>query len=581
MKAVLLSLPLGRLALYVAASVGLCGAGLATSAFAQPAGSLDAGFTLTRVLGDRIISISPQDDGNIVIGGTISEVDGVGRSSVARVLPDGELDPGFVPPDIQSYNTLTDSTVTTLNPEFKPVVFTTAIQPDGKVLVGGSFYFINGQPGYGGLVRVNTDGSLDTSFHAPRFSGNVFSVLALSNGDVLVGGDFDFVDTKHRNCLVKLDSQGGLIKSFAPGAFAGTLAAGTLSAQDAASTFPTVHAMALQSDGKVIIAGIFTKIAGTARRAIARLNQDGSVDGSFVPDASFNPPPSGQGSAYSADQVLSLAVQSDGKLIVGGEFRDAGTLQELNSITRLNSDGSLDPSFNPGGLGTLYTGSTFFTAIAPTVNAILLQPDGKIILGGEFVGYNGVSTNFMTRLNSDGTLDTSFTVGTGPSDIVLALARQPDGTVLVGGLFIAFDGVSRPLVARVNTVADVPPAVVVSIAATAKKAFEPGKVKGVFTVTRAGGNPTAAIEVKYSVGGDAVPGTDYKTLPGDVTIPGGSSSATIKVKPTGPGPAGSREKVQVTLASTAAYAVPSNPHAAVIIIEGVPPPPPIPAAMGD
>jgi uncharacterized delta-60 repeat protein len=320
------------------------------------------------------------------------------------------------------------------------------------------------------------------------------------------------------------------------------------------------------------VGGIFTSIDGSQRRAIARLDKDGKLDGSFVPDAAFNPPSPSQGAKYSVDEVTGLAVQSDGKVVVVVDFRDPSTSSPINSVYRLNDDGSLDQSFNPGGAGTRY--EAFSQPADSSVNAVLEQADGKIIIGGNFAGYNGVSENFVARLNTDGTLDTTFNEGIGPDASVFSLALEPDGALLIGGDFQDVDSVPRPLVARLNTEAGVPSTVLVNIVASTKDAYEDGRLNGAFTVTRTGSNQTAQLIVPYTVAGSAKPGIDYKRLPGEVTIPAGESTALIKVRPLGDDHTfTANRKVTVVLASTAAFTI-DKAKASVIIHPGPQIPPP-------
>jgi uncharacterized delta-60 repeat protein len=190
-----------------------------------------------------------------------------------------------------------------------------------------------------------------------------------------------------------------------------------------------VYSLARQPDGKVLIGGFFTSYNGTSRNRIARLNVDGS------PDTTFNP---GTG----ADSwVRSLALQPDGKVLIGGEFSSYnGTAR--NRIARLNADGSLDTTFNPG------TGAG---GSVPVVWSLSLQPDGKVLIGGEFSSYNGTPRNFIARLNADGSLDATFNPGTGADDWVYSLTLQPDGKVLIGGGFTSYNGTTRNRIARLNT----------------------------------------------------------------------------------------------------------------------------------
>jgi uncharacterized delta-60 repeat protein len=181
--------------------------------------------------------------------------------------------------------------------------------------------------------------------------------------------------------------------------------------------------LAVQADGKILVGGNFMSLDGQARSYIGRLNADGTLD------ATFNPGASGT--------VNSLAVQADGKILVGGFFTMLGG-QTRNRIARLNIDGTLDASFNPGASGT----------VGCMVYSLAVQADGKILVGGEFTTLGGQTRNRIGRLNADGTLDASFNPGA--SSAIYSLAVQTDGKVLVGGTFTNLGGQARSCIARVN-----------------------------------------------------------------------------------------------------------------------------------
>ncbi len=140
-------------------------------------------------------------------------------------------------------------------------------------------------------------------------------------------------------------------------------------------------------------------------------------------DTSFNPTDVGFGFGDGVNgSIITTTLQPDGKVLIGGFFtRYNGIFR--NYIARVNADGTLDNTFNPG------------TGASSTVGTLALQPDGKVIIGGSFTTYNGTSRNRIARLNADGTLDNTFNPGTGASGGVLSLALQPDGKVLIGGAF--------------------------------------------------------------------------------------------------------------------------------------------------
>lgn len=187
----------------------------------------------------------------------------------------------------------------------------------------------------------------------------------------------------------------------------------------------TVSSMVLQPDGKILASGHFTQYNGQSRNRIVRINMDGTFDNSFTIGTGFN------------SFVVSIALQPDGKILAGGNFTSYNG-QSRNRIVRLNADGTLDASFNLG------------TGFPTTVSVIALQPDGKILAGGHFVEYNGQARNKIVRLNVDGTLDTSFTIGTGFDNWINVITVQPDGKILVGGNFTSYNGQSQNYIARLN-----------------------------------------------------------------------------------------------------------------------------------
>ena len=181
-----------------------------------------------------------------------------------------------------------------------------------------------------------------------------------------------------------------------------------------------VYAMATQADGKTLIAGLFNNVGGYARANIARLNVDGSLDLSFNPSAN--------------GKIMSLALQPDGKILLGGYFTslqpNLGATTTRNRAARLNADGTVDSTFDPNVGG----------ALGPGVEAVLLQADGKVVLGGTFTSVqpNGATTattrNRLARFNANGTLDTGFDPNV--SGTVLTLAQQTDGRLIVGGRMV-------------------------------------------------------------------------------------------------------------------------------------------------
>jgi uncharacterized delta-60 repeat protein len=356
-------------------------------------GSLDTGFDPAGGANSLIRVFAVQSDGKVLIGGNLTTYAGTACSRIVRINTDGSMDAGF------STGAGINGAVTSLD-----------VQADGKIIVGGGF------TSYDGIVRnriarANTDGTADAAFcHEAGANDIIYAIALQSDGKILIGGSFTTYGGTACNYITRLNADGSPDATFNSG---GT-GANTL-----------VRYIAIQPDGKILIGGIFTSYNGTSRNYIARLNSNGSLDTGFNPGTGAN------------SHVYSLAIQSDGKILIGGDFTSYnGTAR--NYIARLNTDGSLDTGFNPG------TGANSY------VNAVSVLSDGKILIGGNFTSYNGTTRFRIARINADGSLDTGFNPGTGSSGLVNALAVQPDGKILVTGVFTSYNGTSRNRIARVN-----------------------------------------------------------------------------------------------------------------------------------
>jgi uncharacterized delta-60 repeat protein len=235
----------------------------------------------------------------------------------------------------------------------------------------------------------------------------------------------------------------------------------------------------IQSDGKIVICG-FWDIASLGIENFGRLNKDGTIDTSFLgnywngdkiallpddkivmigpfnlgirkfssngeEDASFT---SNIGTGFYPDNaLLDIKLQADNKIIVSGNFT-AFNGTPVKNLVRLNSDGTLDTAFQTNlGTGPSRTGSTNVN-----IDIVAVQSDGKILIGGYFTGFNGSSANRIARLNSNGTIDSTFmtNIGSGFSSSVESFSIQQDGKIMVGGQFSTFNGTSVKRLVRLN-----------------------------------------------------------------------------------------------------------------------------------
>lgn len=167
----------------------------------------------------------------------------------------------------------------------------------------------------------------------------------------------------------------------------------------------SVYASAIQSDGKIVLGGGFNTYNGIFTGGITRLNSDGTIDGTF-----------NSNNIGANGSIYAIKIQNDGKIVIGGDFTSYNGIT-VGRIARLNPNGTLDLSFNQSGSGA----SGFISTIA-------IQADGKVIIGGGFTAFNGLPHNCIIRLNgSDGSIDGSFNTGTGANHFVLTIALQTDG----------------------------------------------------------------------------------------------------------------------------------------------------------
>jgi len=337
-------------------------------------GGLDGSFNPGRNLNVSASAVVVQPDGKVLIGDVFTFINGTNRYASARLNGNGSADSTFIsatnfPPDLIAVipSGCYDPSCSCYE---NIVPFALVVQADGKVLIGGYSATTMDCPPEGGdyfvrhfLVRFNADGSLDTSFEAAfgnRSSFETVKALAVQpDGKIIVGGTFFSIKGQNRNGIARLNANGSLDSSFNPG-----------------TGVNSVSSVALQPDGKVLIGGSFTSVNGTNRQGIARLNANGSLDSSFNPGTGVN------------GTVYSVALQPDGKALIGGSFTNVnGTTR--NNIARLNANGSLDGSFNPG------------TGANGSVLSIVLQSDGNILIGGDFTTVNGVLRSRVARLYGD------------------------------------------------------------------------------------------------------------------------------------------------------------------------------------
>jgi uncharacterized delta-60 repeat protein len=373
-------------------------------------GSFDRDFSVPFVSYSEVFAAFVQPDGKIVLRGTFSLANGSSSYFLARVFSDGGFD--------QSYAG---------NLPFAPNLFQSPtkmeMQADGRILMAGDLKILN-NPNVQKFIRLNTDGTLDATFQTPPIIGSVFKFDQLPGGNIFIYGTFGKIGAHTRIGVARLNQNGSLDESFRFDFLIDEL--------------NWVSTLALQPDGKFIISGRFSVVNGeyvgnaeqalnspyATSHAVARLNADGSLDNSFVPYTNV------------FDQINCLTLQPDGKILIGGEVRPQ---YSQNYVVRLNSDGTPDASFDRPLLGSdIYPNAAVY--------AIAVQPDGKILIGGDFPRVGSVMQSGIARLNPDGAPDESFDYQgyrTG-GDIIDKIIIQPDGKIIAGGGSAALGGTLNP-----------------------------------------------------------------------------------------------------------------------------------------
>jgi len=387
-------------------------------------GSLDATFDHDGKVTSQVWSVGDdgrasaiQSDGKLVVAGYTSN----GTNDdflVARYNVDGSLDTSF------SDDGLVTTPVLSSNDE----AYAVAIQSDGKIVVGGTTD--NGGNNDFAVVRYNTNGSLDTDFDTDGIVTTPVGTGYDWLGDIAIQSDGNIVAagsaTSSGNmdiAVVRYNTDGSLDTTFS-GDGKVTTAIG--------SGLDGGESVAIQSDGKIVVAGEASMPVSGDDFAVVRYNTDGSLDTSFDSDGKVTTT-----IGVSSDQGKDVAIQSDGKIVVAGWYYSGPTNYGDTAVVRYNTNGSLDTSFDGDGKAT----TTIFSGKDDFGYSVVIQSDGKIVVAGETDRISGSGRDFsLVRFTSAGALDTTFdsdgkvttSVGSG-LDQCRSIAVQSDGRIVAIG----------------------------------------------------------------------------------------------------------------------------------------------------
>jgi uncharacterized delta-60 repeat protein len=373
-------------------TVGVGGASPAGVRKLNSDGSRDNSFlTRTGATDTGIFNVAFQTDRKILITGDFFNAGGLARAGFARLEPDGALDEAYQPA-VTGFSAF-------------------ALQPDGKVIVGGNRFTTAGTHSF---YRLNTDGSIDQTFTADSTTpngatSNISSIAVQLDGKILAVGGFESINGQSKRSLVRLESNGNIDSTFNPNL--------NFSSAD-------VKRLVIRPNGKIIASGHFQSVGTT--RSVFQMGPNGIVEW-------FS-------QTGGTSDVSSLSIQDDGKVLITGGFTQVSGVP-LTGVARLNVDGTVDEDFHP----PLFTGNPV------DISAVLPLRGGKILIGGTFATVSGVPVvGGFARLNSNGSYDASFVVSMDSQSSVSVIRQQPDGRVVFGGRFSGVNGVARGNISRLR-----------------------------------------------------------------------------------------------------------------------------------
>jgi uncharacterized delta-60 repeat protein len=371
---------------------------------------------------EAAFALAIQSDGKIVAAG-VSSLTANPDFAVARYEPNGRLDRRFG----AGGKVVTDFSGTGST----DVASAFAIDSDGKIVVAGYSYASGRADADFALARYNQDGTLDGTFN---FTGKVLTdvsgagstdsvsgVAIDSNGRIVVAGISNATGTSYDFALARYNVDGTLDTTFN-----GTGKVLTDFSQSGSADFAA--AVVLQTDGKIVVAGLSDARGLGYDFALARYKTDGTLDGTFNGIGRVLTDFSGTGGV---DAVTAVAIDSNDKIVAAGYSSASGTFDV--ALARYNHDGSLDVTFNETGKVLADLGSQ------DQANGVAIQADGKIVAAGQSTASDGRADFAVSRYNVDGTLDVTFNstgavvTDVGGFDVAYAVAIQPDGKILTSG----------------------------------------------------------------------------------------------------------------------------------------------------
>jgi uncharacterized delta-60 repeat protein len=370
-------------------------------------------------IASQVYDIVRQPDGKLIVGGSFTSYNGISANRIIRLNPSGTIDSSF-----------------NVGSGFDGIVETIGLQSNGKIIIGGRFTTFNGSSPFASrMIRLNTNGSVDNTFSITIAfipgAERINKLLVVPSGPdidkIYIVGNFTNVSGITRKGIARLQSNGTTDAFFNPGiGFEGV-------------GVDLVKTLALQSDGKLIAGGSFTKYRGLTFRKIVRILTNGVQDATNFSSWAF-----GNNQNIS---VYSIEVQTDGKILVGGNFTSyfltSVSSQQLTRIGRFTTNCTLDTSFN------IYTN---LIGLDNDVRAIkflntnpLVPSSGEIFLGGNFL-----NNSKLIHLKSDGSLGNLTPQQSGFNFNVYKIITDSNNQLIVGGDFTFYNSVPVRKIAKLE-----------------------------------------------------------------------------------------------------------------------------------
>ncbi|MNU65899.1 hypothetical protein D3C71_552020 [compost metagenome] len=340
-----------------------------------------------------------QPDGKILLCGGFSSYNDFQRMDLARLNPDLTIDQSFK----LNFNVLSYSWVSGL--------LKMAIQPSGKIIIAGNYLITYGGASHKRISRLNTNGTVEAYSEGQGFNAIAEDLAMQSDGKAIAVGQFTSYQGTFCNRIIRITSYGAKDNTFN---------IGTGPTTPASSLY--LNRVELLSDGKMLVAGEFSSWNNKPYRNLVRLNSDGSLDTTFT---------TGLGPIGVIKAIHELP---NGKIAIGGDFTMYNGIS-ANRFCVLNADGTRDNSFNSG------------NGFSSTVNTIYSDSTGKFYVGGNFATYDGNPSPYFACISSTGTWNPNFVSKF--NNQIRVIKPMPDGSLLVGGQFYGFDNYAIHGLARI------------------------------------------------------------------------------------------------------------------------------------